>query len=321
MNETRERIDYIDVAKGILIILVVIGHITNFEYVPTMLLKTWICSFHMPAFFIISGILCDPEKLRTRTFREFLGRKVYTLLVPYVFFEVTAGILQMIVFGTKSVNPVGIAFGMLTLHCNQGADWFLPTLFFAELLLFVVFKIENRGLYMASVLACAAFAFFMPELAYVIAVARRVAIAYVFIAIGQSFKRCFLYVNKAALFFCVWGTLAVCFFNRIVDMSMRQFNNPIWYLVGGIVGTYFIIGIARMLHSGFLKKAGKESLTIMGTHQNVQIITNILIGNSVYSIGTQIVVLFLTFIYEIVTVYVYAKYLSFFIGKNRHTSI
>ena len=96
-------------------------------------------------------------------------------------------------------------------------------------------------------------------------------------------------------------------------MSMRQFNNPIWYLVGGIVGTYFIIGIARMLHSRFLKKAGKESLTIMGTHQNVQIITNVLIGNSV--------VLFLTFIYEIVTVYVYAKYLSFFIGKNRHTSI
>lgn len=42
MNETRERIDYIDVAKGILIILVVIGHITYFEYVPTMLLKTWI---------------------------------------------------------------------------------------------------------------------------------------------------------------------------------------------------------------------------------------------------------------------------------------
>ena len=28
MNETRERIDYIDVAKGILIILVVIGHIS-----------------------------------------------------------------------------------------------------------------------------------------------------------------------------------------------------------------------------------------------------------------------------------------------------
>lgn len=128
-------------------------------------------------------------------------------------------------------------------------------------------------------------------------------------------------MNKAALFVCGGGTLAVCFFNRIVDMSMRQFNNPIWYLVGGIVGTYFIIGIARMLHSGFLKKAGKESLTIMGTHQNVQIITNVLIGNSVYSIGTQIVVLFLTFIYEIVTVYVYAKYLSFFIGKNRHTSI
>lgn len=113
-----ERIGYIDVAKGILISLVVIGHVTNFNTVPTAILKMWIYSFHIPAFFIISGILCDPEKLRIRTCRKFIGRKVYTMLVPYCFFEVTAGILQMLVSGLENVNPIGIIYGVLTMHCK-----------------------------------------------------------------------------------------------------------------------------------------------------------------------------------------------------------
>lgn len=48
----KERIEYYDVAKGILILLVVLGHV--FE---TGIINQYIYSFHMPAFFIISGIM------------------------------------------------------------------------------------------------------------------------------------------------------------------------------------------------------------------------------------------------------------------------
>ena len=47
-----KRIEWIDIAKGIGIILVVIGHISQIE-----VLNDIIYSFHMPLFFIISGYL------------------------------------------------------------------------------------------------------------------------------------------------------------------------------------------------------------------------------------------------------------------------
>lgn len=55
MTQSEQRIGNIDTAKGILIILVVIGHVLNFNTPATAAIKTWLCSFHIPAFFIISG--------------------------------------------------------------------------------------------------------------------------------------------------------------------------------------------------------------------------------------------------------------------------
>ena len=50
---SEKRLDYLDMVKGIGIILVVVGHST---YVSDGTL-TWLASFHMPLFFILSGIL------------------------------------------------------------------------------------------------------------------------------------------------------------------------------------------------------------------------------------------------------------------------
>lgn len=131
---------HIDVAKGILIICVVIGHVLNFEYFFTSVVKTVIYVFHMPAFFIISGVLMNPKKLKNQTFTSFVNRKIKRLIIPYVLFEIVGGILQMFLYGIDEVNPVGILYGILTMHCHIGADWFLPTLFFAEMLFFIIVK-------------------------------------------------------------------------------------------------------------------------------------------------------------------------------------
>lgn len=56
MSEQTKRIEALDVAKGIGIILVIIGHLSS-SY-----LHDWIYSFHMPLFFIISGICFKTEK-------------------------------------------------------------------------------------------------------------------------------------------------------------------------------------------------------------------------------------------------------------------
>lgn len=45
-----KRIEWIDVAKGICIVLMVVGH----TRLPSII-SNWIWSFHMPFFFFISG--------------------------------------------------------------------------------------------------------------------------------------------------------------------------------------------------------------------------------------------------------------------------
>lgn len=51
------RVEWVDVAKGIGIILVVLGHNQSPDYIIK-----FIYSFHMPLFFFLSGYLTNPSK-------------------------------------------------------------------------------------------------------------------------------------------------------------------------------------------------------------------------------------------------------------------
>ncbi|WP_195202481.1 acyltransferase family protein [Phocaeicola massiliensis] len=74
------RIDWIDIAKGIGIFLMVMGHTS----IPK-LGGHWIYSFHMPLFFFLSGFLFQSGKY---SWSQFIKRKVRTMVVPYFFFVV-----------------------------------------------------------------------------------------------------------------------------------------------------------------------------------------------------------------------------------------
>ena len=62
------RLPYLDAAKGAGIILVVLGHIWETESPATIL----IYSFHVPLFFLISGILMAHTQIEKRAWREIL---------------------------------------------------------------------------------------------------------------------------------------------------------------------------------------------------------------------------------------------------------
>lgn len=50
---TEKRIEYIDIAKALGIMLVIAGHVTS----STTVIKKEIYAFHMPLFFMLSGML------------------------------------------------------------------------------------------------------------------------------------------------------------------------------------------------------------------------------------------------------------------------
>ena len=316
------RIEYIDIAKGILIILVVVGHVTNAAHYLTYGIKAVITTFHMPAFFVITGLLTDLEKIQCVSIKTFLLKKASRLLVPYVFFEITGGLWQMLLMGTDAVNLIGIFSGILTIHCHVGADWFLPTIFFAEIGVYLLIRMCNKKIYPLISAACLVGAFILSDITYLVACCRRILVAIAFILTGLSFKTIFKKKNLFALIAAIIVTIATAYFNGVVDLATRRFGNHILYIIGSLAGTYSILCVSQYLTgilARILSRIGKSSLVIMGTHQNVQVAFNVFFG-STYSLPLQLVVFVTILLYEVVTVVVYERYIPFLVGaKYKYT--
>ena len=127
MPEQTKRIEALDIAKGIGIILVIIGHMSS-SY-----LRDWIYSFHMPLFFIISGICFNTEKYPS--FLPLLKQRVRTLAIPTI-------ALYFIVLLLETLTGIkGFDLQQQLKGVHPGVLWFLITLLFSELLYFPLSKL------------------------------------------------------------------------------------------------------------------------------------------------------------------------------------
>lgn len=97
----RVRIEWIDVARGIAIFLVCLGH----RDIPAFLGK-WIYSFHLPAFFWISGYITKYDS--DISFGNFLKKKVKGLLVPYASLSLVYIFLEFVYAFLFNKNDVGV---------------------------------------------------------------------------------------------------------------------------------------------------------------------------------------------------------------------
>lgn len=76
MENIESRIEWIDIAKGIGILFVMLGHC----YLDTKY-TFWFISFHMALFFFLSGYTFRIKE----DYNSFVKKKIKALLVPYLF--------------------------------------------------------------------------------------------------------------------------------------------------------------------------------------------------------------------------------------------
>ncbi|MCX6078702.1 MAG: acyltransferase family protein [Chloroflexi bacterium] len=136
------RIDYIDIAKGIGILLVVMGH-NDFSLISPFFFKL-IYSFHMPLFFFMSGIFFKPDL----SFLSLLRRRFDSVLRPYIF------TILLIFFATISFTRVDFTNSTSRLikalygnghYLDWVQLWFLPHLFAVSLFAFLFFQLVRRA--------------------------------------------------------------------------------------------------------------------------------------------------------------------------------
>lgn len=122
------RISHIDILKGLGIILVVLGHVT--QYKP---LHDFIYAFHMPLFFLVSGLFLHDKK-------GFVRSHARSLLLPYLTFGLLTFVYWWLIesrfreLGTgESVSSqlVNLFIPTEMQLCNV-VLWFLPCLFLAS---------------------------------------------------------------------------------------------------------------------------------------------------------------------------------------------
>ena len=129
VNCVSKRIDWIDIAKGIAIISVILGH-----SVGKGPLGILIYSFHMPIYFRLSGYTI--KKIPASDIPRATLKDFQRLIIPVFILFFIDSILQIFYLGNNVTDVIkykvrAILFG--TLHKGMGRLWFLVALFWAKL--------------------------------------------------------------------------------------------------------------------------------------------------------------------------------------------
>jgi acyltransferase len=274
------RINWVDALKGFAIFLVFLGH-TNLS---NNNLQKYIYSFHIPLFFLISGLFFQQKQI-SQGFLPFIVQKVKTRLIPYISFGLITyfiwlpqmilkrhGIYQGLQPATDNLyRPlIGMVYGIgandwLIHNANL---WFLPCLFVTEILYFCSQWITTRlyvSIFFAMVLSLIGYLdsiYLSIRLPFGFDVALT---AFVFYSVGYMSRDYLLYrqlkIQYALLCFTI-GIIA-SYYNSRIDMMENHYGNYILFYLAALSNIYVYIYIFKISPSNkIIKYIGKNSIPI-----------------------------------------------------------
>ena len=342
------RLKFIDMAKGVGIILVLFGHLI---YTNTYVL-VWISAFHMPVFFVLSGITL---RLGTKTEEDVKGRiskKARALLIPYMWFSVIYFVVDI---GNLYLSKITMkefinnALASITFS-GKSVMWFVTALFFSQVIL-ISLQSKLSDAYVIIVVAvlaaagclCAPFirqgyenyteSILMTALLNFPKILARTAIVTPFTAAGYYGKKWYssraeVILNKPVRaligILCMVLCVAIALTNWSVDTNNMILNNPLFYYIGGFSGSISVIALCSVLPAVKpLEIIGKYSLVIMAVHLDLYVLwAGLQVGEIAYSLCgiTQVltvVTVICTLILGCVAGFVIERFFPFILGRKR----
>ena len=342
---TTKRINYIDMAKGIGILLVVFGH-SSF---PTPEANQWISSFHMPLFFLLSGMLLSHTDAHEKPFGTTIKKKARTILIPYLCFSIFSIIFSAILDTATFAAYLPNALLQTVVLYGISVLWFLPSLFFGEAVFLFIRKhtslpvtaLLSLFVCLISVLVVNTYHYhylidfdsYLSLLgAYLISVFVRAGMAVAFLALGYFSHHLFFqkehkpitYAALACLFLAL--NLYLAFKNEAVDLNNMVFHDYRLYFPAAYCGGMFVICLCAALPAWKpLMVIGKESLIIMATHMNCRFLgICYAVGSLALSLlpflgqfGYMLVCIAAMFVLEAAAIYFIHRFCPFIIGQTR----
>jgi fucose 4-O-acetylase-like acetyltransferase len=234
----------VDIVKGIAIILVAFGHTAEglmhrgwWVGPRAVYSKAFIYSFHMPAFFFVSGLFVM-DSLGKRGGRKFSIDKVRTILWPYLLFSVINVALNPLLGRFKS-TPAPVHWNIFLLQFADGeSSWFLFTLFFCFMLALLTATIPASLRFFLAV-ALAMTPTFGPPLT------NQVFHEFCFLAAGMWVGTKIYRLQRLHVLPAFLGFLSLVLLQSLATSRLQ--TNRCAYVTLGLTGTAAIFLLAKLL--------------------------------------------------------------------------
>lgn len=234
-NSRKIRLKYIDLAKGVCITLVIIGHTGLSMTIPGL------DAIRMPLYFILSGLFFKDYG----GLRHLFKKKFNKILFPFLFFYLTAYVgfyvIEYLLPGFMKTGAHGITDVWTQRQYFNGPIWFLLALFWANII-FCIISLVIQNIYVQGVVVivmgfCGASLGMSGQ--FVPLMFDSALTALPFFWFGYILKKTpFLYPNKYDKFnvviaFAMYGLVVLSYY--IIGNQYIGFHN------NNVVGNYFLI--------------------------------------------------------------------------------
>lgn len=275
---------YIDVAKGIGMLLVLLAHSCGFIYYTGL----YCISFFMPLFFVLAGYVYKNKY----SFREYLKKKAQRVLKPYFIDSIilliicyTLGICKNNIFN----SIIGIFYSSYCLFFPRNSEnnifffvlnnepmWFLTTFFVASIFFYIVIngweKVYIKYILIAIIAHVVTFLpIYLPWGADI------AILGLIFMLIGYHLKT-FIEPEKRKIFeiiFLIFVYILLANLNPNVNMSTREYGdfligNTYVYILTGTIGSIICIYFSKIIQNTFvgtiMSLIGKNTVPILAFH-------------------------------------------------------
>lgn len=271
----KQRLDYIDIARGLGILTVIYSHSGGERS-----LMWFIGGFFIPLFFVVSGFTYRPERQGGMAeYWAFLKKRGRRLLLPYVIFSIFLMLAYKclsptdflgMAYSRYSLYPLGTAGNVFFLSGGNAPLWFLTSMFTACMALWWLFRSRRSVTYVAGLYLLLTYGLsYLPILLpWSIDTAFLMAL---FMMAGWAIreKRVLEIIarHRFSFMFMAGAYILLCLLNGEPNLSVRIYANSFLLIfLTGIIGSLLVLRVSQWLERTFLKGIlagfGRHSMVI-----------------------------------------------------------
>jgi len=298
----QKRIEWLDMAKGWGILLIIFGHMGTFICPVTYYPHIVIYSFHIPLFFFLSGYLFSVGK----GFGDFLKKKLRTIVLPYFFFAAVLLLYNM--YEAKRLGKFTVPWLLencrkILIQDRYWTIWFLAAVFSMNLLMYLIVRLtRGKELFVAlAAVVCAAGGLLYYHLGGTalpwdidIAFASMPFFAGGWLMCRHSDKIDSLLSSKLRIIILfipciaitiVLGRLNFKLSHKAVDICACNYGNIPVFFIAAFAGILATVLFSRLFTLRFISYVGRNSVIYFALHQIIVLPqTTVILTNLGYTI-------------------------------------